>query len=177
MHRGRLKDWLEIIGMTAIVASLVFVGLQLQQDQRIAATETYGDVAGSSLHIAEILQGRGELWRRGLDGAELSAGEQIEFGALATAVEAWFVMNWSRSSRLGTSNPDAMVRDYAFALYCHPGLRQHHDSELDRVRQTDTAFGEPVEFGAFPLLVEDHLKRLASRSAAVPESKSYIFWN
>ena len=36
MDLARLNDWMQVIGMFAVVASLMFVGLQMQQDRKIA---------------------------------------------------------------------------------------------------------------------------------------------
>ena len=36
MSLKNLRDWLEVIGIFGVIASLVFVGLQLQQDRAIA---------------------------------------------------------------------------------------------------------------------------------------------
>lgn len=36
MDSAKLNDWLQVIGMFAVVGSLVFVGLQMRQTQEIA---------------------------------------------------------------------------------------------------------------------------------------------
>lgn len=41
MNQAKLRDWLEIIGIFAVVASLIFVGLQMQQAQKISMSQTY----------------------------------------------------------------------------------------------------------------------------------------
>ena len=41
MQTNKLNDWLQIFGMVAIVASLIFVGLQLKQSQDIAIAAQY----------------------------------------------------------------------------------------------------------------------------------------
>jgi len=41
MKLGKLRDWLEILGIFSLVASLVFVGLQLRQTQKISISQTY----------------------------------------------------------------------------------------------------------------------------------------
>jgi hypothetical protein len=41
MKTNLLDDWLQIVGMVAIVASLVFVGMQLKQSQDIAIAAQY----------------------------------------------------------------------------------------------------------------------------------------
>lgn len=36
MDSAELNDWMQVIGIFAVVASLIFVGLQMRQDQEIA---------------------------------------------------------------------------------------------------------------------------------------------
>jgi len=40
MDTAKLNDWMQVIGIFALVASLLFVGLQLQQSQEIAEAQT-----------------------------------------------------------------------------------------------------------------------------------------
>ena len=40
MDSRKLHDWMQVIGIFAVVASLVFVGLQIQQDQDIAIVDS-----------------------------------------------------------------------------------------------------------------------------------------
>jgi hypothetical protein len=41
MNPIKLKDWIEVVGIFALVGSLVFVGLQMKQAQDIAIAEQY----------------------------------------------------------------------------------------------------------------------------------------
>ena len=41
MDMAKLNDWLQIVGIFAVVASLIFVGLQLKQTQEIAIAGQY----------------------------------------------------------------------------------------------------------------------------------------
>ena len=41
MESAKLNDWLQVIGLFGVIASLVFVGFQLRQDHRIALANTY----------------------------------------------------------------------------------------------------------------------------------------
>lgn len=44
-----LNDWLEIVGLFGVIASLIFVGMELRQDRQHAAAQTYVDTAASRL--------------------------------------------------------------------------------------------------------------------------------
>ena len=41
MNSAKLREWLEIIGIFSVVASLVFVGLQMRQAHKISLSQTY----------------------------------------------------------------------------------------------------------------------------------------
>jgi hypothetical protein len=43
MDSTKINDWMQIIGLFALVASLIFVGLQMKQDQDIAIAGQYQD--------------------------------------------------------------------------------------------------------------------------------------
>ncbi len=49
MSSGHWKDIAELIGITAIVASLIFVGLQMQQSQEIAMGAQYQERANAAV--------------------------------------------------------------------------------------------------------------------------------
>ena len=41
MDSAKLNDWMQVVGIFALVASLVFVGLQMKQSQEIAIADQY----------------------------------------------------------------------------------------------------------------------------------------
>jgi hypothetical protein len=43
MDSAKLNDWLQVIGLFGVIASLTFVGLQMKQDREIALAATYQD--------------------------------------------------------------------------------------------------------------------------------------
>ena len=45
MDSAKLNDWLHVIGLFAVVASLIFVGLQMKQTDAIALSEIYQERA------------------------------------------------------------------------------------------------------------------------------------
>ena len=61
------KDIAEFLGIAAIVASLIFVGVQIQQEQEIAIADTYGSLTESAANLAELVGNNSELWQSGLD--------------------------------------------------------------------------------------------------------------
>lgn len=48
LKQENLRDWLEIVGIFAVVASLIFVGMQLALDRKVALAEQYWNRAESA---------------------------------------------------------------------------------------------------------------------------------
>jgi hypothetical protein len=48
LDSAKLSDWLQVIGLFAVVASLIFVGLQMKQTDAIALSEIYQERAVAS---------------------------------------------------------------------------------------------------------------------------------
>ena len=41
MNSAKLNDWLQVIGLFGVIASLIFVGMQMKQDRDIALSQAY----------------------------------------------------------------------------------------------------------------------------------------
>jgi hypothetical protein len=41
MNASKLSDWLQIVGLFGVIGSLIFVGLQMQQDRQVAILAAY----------------------------------------------------------------------------------------------------------------------------------------
>ena len=51
MRTQRIKDWMEVIGIFGLIVSLIFVGLEMRQSQKIALSSLYQSRADSSMRI------------------------------------------------------------------------------------------------------------------------------
>ena len=56
MDSAKLNDWMQVIGIFALVGSLIFVGLQMKQSQEIAIAEQYQARATTAVEIQEARQ-------------------------------------------------------------------------------------------------------------------------
>lgn len=61
MNWQKLNDWLQVFGLLGVIASLVFVGLQMKQTQEIALAATYNERAAMTVEIASSVQGSPKL--------------------------------------------------------------------------------------------------------------------
>lgn len=176
MKHTSWKDIAELIGIAAIVVSLIFVGLQLRQEQEIAIVETRGDVTEAWIGLADALNGNGDIWKKGLDGSPMTAAENIEFLALIKVVESQLFALWIRWNLIGPIDADTAAQRYAYALYSHPGLRRAWEKNRNYSREEDEAFGVPSSHVGFFGSVEKYLAKLDAETPTISGEKTYVFW-
>lgn len=177
MNSTNWKDIAELIGIAAIVASLVFVGLQMQQQQEIAITETRSSVTQSIGNLATVIEAAPDIWRKGLDGDDLNQDESVVFHAMVEAAESHVFNMFLRFSRLGINDPEIHAQNYAYALYVYPGLKDSFIKEDEYVVKRRNAFQDAFDPGnRFRALVLEYLATLESEKPVKPINRRYVFW-
>lgn len=77
MDSQRLHDWLQVIGIAAIVASLIFVGLQLKQSDEIALAEVLENVVAKGIEERALIAAHADTWQKACRGDQLTAQERV----------------------------------------------------------------------------------------------------
>ena len=93
MISKELNDWLQVIGLFGVLAGLVFVGLQLALDRRVAIVQSTETAVSNRYLWAELVTANRELWSKGLAGEPLSASDREAFYAMAYARQLDFFNN------------------------------------------------------------------------------------
>ena len=182
MDSVKVNDWMQVAGIFAVVASLVFVGLQIQQDRAIATVESLSSRADTITELANMIGSNKALWISGLNGDELSEEDTATFQAMTEAVESYFVALYIRLDVIGASQSggprsgEEPIRNYAFALYLHKGLRRVWETQLDYWRARDFAFDIPDGGADFRNRVDENLTQLDKDAPPLPDEKRYVFW-
>ena len=125
MNPTRLKDYAELIGIGAIIASLIFIGQQLRLDRQIAMGEAWLQYVDTQLSLSDLIGQNNELWIKGLDGEELTPTDRLRFDEIVRSVEVGFASRFYRSSmgvRAGPADLEALK--LAHEMHVHIGLRQ-----------------------------------------------------
>jgi hypothetical protein len=175
------NDWktvAESIGIAAIVVSLIFVGLQLQQDRDLAQVSSYGSVAESTNGLSELIQGNSEVWVRGLNGEELNDSELAVFMSMIRAVEHRymnFFVRWRASSNEAL-DPENHFRVFAYYIYMYPGLRKVFDDQINLDQLRSAAFGRPANGSPIYEMASPYLKQLDEAAPKIPINKTYVIW-
>ncbi len=125
MKPTELNDWLQVVGLFGVIASLIFVGLQLKQDRRIALAEVMSAASESSKYWAELVNDNADVWTKGLHGDELSDVETHRFNALADAFFLRWQAAWTRAHQLEPALKTRFAREAATHIHQNPGLRRY----------------------------------------------------
>ena len=129
------KDIAELVGIAAIVASLIFVGQQMRQDREIAQADAYMQTVDNQIAFGELVNANAALWLGGLQATELSEIDQLKFDQIAMAYEQIHSSQYHRSvAGVRAGSAEAVVREFAASLYVNPGLRESIITSWDRRR-------------------------------------------
>lgn len=124
----KFKEWNEIaelVGVAAIVASLVFVGLQMKQTQDIARTEVYLGLYATGVEINHRLAEHVGIWIKGSRGETLDEKEAFVFANLMQSLNDQASWSSTMLRRLGDYD-DASIEIFNLARILHenPGAKK-----------------------------------------------------
>jgi hypothetical protein len=121
----KLNELAELIGMSAIVASLVFVGLQLKQASDIAQNELSLGIFSTSIEINNEMNEYADIWIRGGRGDELDETEAAIFGGLMQNLNNQAFFARRMRTQLGEDERLSVeVHNFARVLHENPGARK-----------------------------------------------------
>jgi len=116
------KDIVELVGAAAILASLVFVGVQLQQSQNIAVAEGFATIFATQIEVGNGIKEHVNIWRRGTSDSELTEDEAAIFAIMVNQVNESKVMAYLYRGEIeGYEAAEFQVKEFAAFLYQNPG--------------------------------------------------------
>ena len=156
------KDIAELIGIAAIVSSLIFVGLQMRQAQDIAISD--GNLANAANRIERniFIGENSDIWLRGNAGELLDEKEKVVFWTLLQNMYDVAFFEYVRTRRLGSNEIAANVAaDYSAFLFTNPGARKTWiENEEDESKYRILLVSEKNAFSDFAILVRSNLATL-----------------
>lgn len=142
------KDVAEIIGVVAIVASLVFVGAQLRQTQDIAVAEGYSMLFATRIEVANSIKDHVEIWQKGAAGEALNEEEAAVFAILVNELNESAVQGFLHTARVSSIDVALWnARDFAAFLYRNPGARAVWRAREDDLGAFRALLGEDAQAG------------------------------
>jgi len=124
MKSANWKEIAELLGIAAIVASLVFVGLQMKQEQELAYAEAMQSIYANNLERKDQMNQHMAVWLKGNSGAELAAVElEIYRNLLKTRHDEAFFITVTLP-RTGEEDVNFAVNELAGFLFRNRGARR-----------------------------------------------------
>ncbi len=149
------KDAAESVGMAAIVASLIFVGLQMRQAQDIAWAESGWNVVLSEIEVQRPIYEFPDIWAKGNAGEELNPSEAVIYRALVRDLNSLAFWKYQNATTLDDKfGIDVAPQDMAGFLYENPGARREWESLRDEFRR----YREPHLSGQYSNLFENAIR-------------------
>ena len=151
MNFFNLRSMTEILGAMAIVGSLVFVGMQLQQAQQIAMADADSVRGMMAIEFAALIGDHSDVWARGIAEQELNDADKVVFENLVIAKNDATYSNFDNSREIdGLDNAINELHDFAYFLHQRPGARRlwiEREANLKKYRAvldpTSTEFVSP----------------------------------
>ena len=174
MKSIRLRDIAEIVGLVAVVASLVFLGIQVRQTQDTAVAEAYSTLYSTRFSVANSIKEHIDLWRRGAAGEELDEDEMAIFALLVNQLNESFAGTFSyRTQVAGVDAAQYSARDFAGFLYQNPGARAVWNRREDNLARIRGALVKDAE--AIPIWTETVRGYLAELDRVRPQFDENVF--
>ena len=130
------KDGVELVGIVAIVASLIFVGLEMRQSQQIALSERAVNMLLSDIEARCPIYEFPDIWARGNAGEELSRSDAVIYRALIRDINAYAFQRRYSALLMDDQNAfNAASWDLAGFLYENPGAQREWESLRDMYRR------------------------------------------
>lgn len=155
------KDGVELVGIAAIVASLIFVGQELRQSRDIALSERAGSMLMAEIEAHRPIYEFPDVWARGNAGEDLEPSEAVIYRTLIRDINAYGFMRRLSASEMGSEGAaDAASWDMAGFLYENPGARREWNSLRDMIRKHRDPHSSATYRNAFEESVRKHLEVL-----------------
>ena len=166
MDSGRLKGTIEAVGLLSVVASLVFVGLEIRQSGQAANDASMASDASIVAEIESLVLSYPDVWRRGCEGDDLEPTEALIYSHIHHAYTFQYFLRWARDIKGldAVAAADLSIDNLAMNIYRNPGFarewnahgasRQHVSDEADMEifrRLVDDRVAEFPSFEPAPL--------------------------
>jgi hypothetical protein len=118
------KSYAELLGMVAVVASLVFVGLELRQSQNVARAEMHANNLANVIDVRNARIANAEIWAKGNANGELTPIEELIYAQLVYMTNERFWYAIEQFKLLGLDEgPSADIAQFSAFLHENPRAR------------------------------------------------------
>ena len=159
MKKLNLREVAELIGFVSIVASLIFVGLELRQTQQVAQLGAEATRAAWYFDNRDSINAHPEIWLKGNSGDQLSDTEQVIYSNLIRNLHTNNNFTWRRDQALGVRSADFAAEEHAWFLYKNPGARKEWERQMEAFAERRKALGRHSSQPGFRDVVRASLEK------------------
>ncbi|HUF70523.1 MAG TPA: hypothetical protein VMM79_17870 [Longimicrobiales bacterium] len=114
-----------MIGVVALVASLVFVGLQLRQARDIAVSTNDSAYVQTRIEVYNSINQYASIWISGSKGETLAEPDATIFRNLVRMLNESTFVDYIQQTRMGEPTAVVIMHDFAAFLHQNPGAQRH----------------------------------------------------
>lgn len=129
------KDTVELVGIFAILASLIFVALQLRQEEALLQSEMRAALVANNISINDSIIGNVDIWVRGNKGEELNPAESAIHETLVHNVNNFMFHVRQTFLAIEPQAEEHILAEFAGFLADNPGA---HQAWIKRERRLNT---------------------------------------
>ena len=159
MDSGRWKGAIEAVGLLSVVASLIFVGLEIRQSGQAANDTAMASDSSIIVDMESLVLSNADVWRRGCEGDDLEPTEALIYSHIHHAYTFQYFLRWTRDIKgLDVSSADLSIDNLAMNIYRNPGFaREWNAHGASRHHVPDEA-----DMEVFRRLVDDRVAEFPS---------------
>ena len=150
---------MEAVGMASIVASLVFVGMEVHQSGRAANDAALASDASIVAELESLVLSYPDVWRRGCEGEDLDSTEALIFAHIHHAYVFHYFLRWVRDKKgVDVSSASMSIDNLAMNIYRNPGFAR----EWENHRASRHQVPKKVDLEVFRRLVNERVAEYPS---------------
>ena len=155
MTKESWKTAAEVTGVFSIVASLIFVGLEIRQSTRAAIDASLSSDTTIIIDTESLVLSHPDVWHRGCLTALTDPTEQLIYSRIHHAYVFNYYLRWLRSTEgIESASSSLAIDNVAMNIYRYPGFRAEWDAHGASRQQID----DQVPLQIFRRLVDERVE-------------------
>lgn len=156
MDKEKISDRIQIIGLFAVFASLLFVGYEFKQSAQVAKEESLLSEQAEVTSVETLVVENADVWLRGCLGEELEPSEHMIFTHIFHTYVSQHFFQWVRTRQgISVASTSLAIDNMAKNLYRSAGFRR----EWQLLGEWRKHVPNEATFQVWRRLVEDRLEQ------------------
>ncbi len=170
MKKPNWKSIAELIGILSIVASLIFLNLQMRQSEKIAMAELFSANTSAQIDLQALLSQYSDVWIRGKSDEPLSPAVAAIFENLIRVVNDYAFFSFASFQQMfgdRVASEDVNMPDFAVFLYENPGALRVWEEREERLIKYRSILNPHIEdFSHWREAIQGYLNKLDQLQSA-----------